>query len=285
MHCLIFPGQGVQHRGMGQELFARYPDETRAASELLGYSVAEVCRTGPDGRLAGTRYAQPAVFLVNALAGLDRHRSGRRYDWFAGYGLGEFNALVAAGVLDLMDALALVRHRAELMDGVAGGAMVAVTGSSAGRVETTLRRAGLNQVYVANRDSDEQVTVAGDRRQLTVAARALLRSGARGVHPVAVSGPFHTPLMVGAGRDFVPMLRRFEFRAGHTPVMSSVTAAPFRPEQAVVQLNRQIFAPVQWVDTVRALRGAGVEHFDEVNGTTLTPLLEQIADEPVEEYV
>ncbi|MEO3749486.1 acyltransferase domain-containing protein [Streptomyces sp. B6B3] len=284
MHCLVFPGQGVQRKGMGAELFERYPRETAAADELLGWSVARLCRDDPDGRLADTRHAQPAIFLVNALSWLDRARDGRQYDHVAGHSLGEFNALVAAGVLDLMDGLALVRRRAELMAGVAHGAMVAVVGLSSERVEATLRGAGLNLVHVANRNSDRQVTVAGDRTQLALAVRALRGPGVR-VLPVPVSGPFHTPLMASAGRAFAKVLRAYAFRAGHTPVMSSVTGTPFDPDRAVELLSRQISHPVEWVRAVRALRAAGVDHFDEVNGTTLTAFIARIAAQPTEERV
>ncbi|MEU8348742.1 MULTISPECIES: ACP S-malonyltransferase [unclassified Streptomyces] len=284
MHCLVFPGQGVQRRGMGEELFERYPQETAAATELLGCSVPDLCRDDPDGRLADTRYAQPAVFLVNALSWLDLERAGRRYDWFAGHSLGEFNALVAAGVLGLTDGLALVRRRAELMAGITGGAMAAVVGLSPARVGATLHSAGLNLVHVANHNSDQQVTVAGDRRQLALAVRALRGSGAR-VLPVPVSGPFHTPLMAPAGRAFAAVLREQTFRAGHTPVMSSVSGTEFVPGRAARLLSRQIHHPVEWVRTVRALRAAGVDHFDEVNGTTLTAFIARIAAQPTEERV
>lgn len=285
MHCLVFPGQGVQHQGMGQGLFERYPRETAAASELLGYPVARLCRDNPGDRLADTRYAQPAVFLVNALFWRDHvERDGRRYDYFAGHSLGEFNALVAAGVIGLTDGLALVRRRAELMAGVKGGAMAAVIGPSAARVEATLRGAGLNLVHVANRNSDRQVTVAGDRRQLALAVKALRGSGAR-VLPVPVSGPFHTPLMAPAGRAFATVLRQYRFRAGHTPVMSSVSGTVFDPDRAVQLLSRQISRPVEWVRTVRALRAAGVGHFDEANGTTLTAFIARIPAQPTEERV
>ena len=284
MHCLVFPGQGVQRKGMGEELFERYPQQTAAATELLGYSVARLCRDDPDEQLADTRYAQPAIFFVNALSWMELERAGRRYDYLAGHSLGEFNALVAAGVLDLMDGLALVRRRAELMAGVTRGAMIAVVGRSSARVEATLQGAGLNLVHVANRNSDQQVTVAGDRSQLALAVKALRGPGVR-VLPVAVSGPFHTPLMASAGRAFAAVLREYAFHAGHTPVMSSVTGTPFTPDHAVELLSRQIHRPVEWIRTVHALRAAGVGQFDEVNGTTLTAFISRIAAQPTEERV
>ena len=91
--------------------------------------------------------------------------------------------------------------------------------------------------------------------------------------------------MASAGRAFATVLREYEFRAGHTPVMSSVTGAPFVPDQAVRLLSGQIHRPVEWVRTVRALRAAGVTHFDEANGTTLTAFIARIAAQPTEELV
>ncbi|MFC8565888.1 ACP S-malonyltransferase [Streptomyces sp. NPDC057245] len=284
MHCLIFPGQGVQRRGMGAELFERHPQETEASCEVLGYPVARLCRDNPGDRLADTRYAQPAVFLVNALSWLDLRSQGRSYDYFAGHGLGEYNALVAAGVLGLTDALALVARRARLMAGVTGGAMVAVVGLDSARVEATLHAAGLDLVHVAHRNSDRQVTVAGDRRQLAFAVEALRGPEVR-VLPVPAAGPFHTPLMAPAERAFTPVLRAYAFGAGHTPVMSSTTGREFAPDQAVQLLGRQLSRPVEWVRTVHALRAAGVTRFDEANGTALTALLAGIAAGPAEERV
>lgn len=277
MYGLVFPGQGAQRKGMGAGLFEEFADLTARADEMLGYSVEELCGDDPDGRLRDTRYAQPALYFVNALLGQRRLAAHpRRYGYFAGHSLGEFNALVAGGILDLWAGLELVRERAELMARVTDGAMVAVTGLPCARVEVALRAAGLNQVHVASRNSDQQVTVAGDRAQLRMAVKAIRTAGAAQVTPVAVSGPFHTPLMAPAGRAFARTLRRFHFSAGHTPVVSSVTGEPFAHERAAELLSRQIVGPVEWVRAVRTLRAAGVGHFEEVNGATLTGLIEKI---------
>ncbi len=272
---LVFPGQGVQRRGMGDELFDDAKELVAQADEVLGWSVAELCRDDPDGRLADTRYAQPAVYLVNALAARERLTPGR-YAWFAGHSLGEYNALQAAGVLDLMTGLRLVARRAELMAAVTGGAMAAVTGLPARLVEGTLRGAGLRRVHVANRNSDRQVVIAGDRGELRRAIEAVREAGAGKVTPLAVSGPFHTPLMAPVREEFARVLADVPFAAGDTPVMSSVTADVFDPARAAELLSRQIAEPVEWVRTVQALRAAGVTDVDEVNGTTLTTLMSQI---------
>ncbi|PRY37483.1 ACP S-malonyltransferase [Umezawaea tangerina] len=270
MRCLLFPGQGVQRKGMGAELFARFPEATALADEVLGYSVEELCVRDPERRLRDTRYAQPAVFFVNALMGL----SEIGHDYYAGHSLGEYNALVAGGVLELADALRLVRRRAELMSEITGGGMSAVQGVPVAFVRRALIETGLTGVFVANLNADTQTTIAGDRTEVAVAAKAIaLLPGAR-VVPINVSGPFHTPLMAPAEARFREVLAEFDFRPAITPVVSSVTGALFDGPDL---LARQLSSPVEWVRTVTTLRAAGLTDFDEVHGRTLSSLVHKIA--------
>lgn len=277
MHALVFPGQGIQRRGMGAEWFERYPDLVERADEVLGWSLAELCGTDSGARLAQTRYAQPAIYFVLALEALARAEDGsRRYGVYAGHSLGEYNALTAAGVIDVVTGLRLVRDRAVAMSQVGGGGMIAVVGLAPDRVETVLRTAGISQVYVANRNSDRQATVAGDASQLGLATRVLKSSGASQVLPLRVSGPFHTPLMSPAVRDFEASLRAATFAAGHTPVVSSITGEVFDTGRAADLLARQLASPVEWVRAVHGMRRQGVTTFDEVGGSTLTKLIRGI---------
>ena len=281
MRCLMFPGQGVQRPGMGADLFDLFPQEVEAADAVLGYSIRELCLEDPEGRLGETRYAQPAVFFVNALDARRRlAQEGPDTEpvaCYAGHSLGEYNALVAAGCLDLMDALRLVRARAEAMAAVRGGSMSAVAGLGADEVASALRTSGVRNVYVANRNSDRQTVIAGGRDELAGAVGVLREAGVRAVVPLPVSGPFHTPLMAPAARAFLPALRDQDFQSPAVPVVSGVTAAKFDPARAAALLAAQITAPVEWVRTVHALRAAGVTRFDEANGSTLTSLLSAIA--------
>ncbi|TQM78237.1 [acyl-carrier-protein] S-malonyltransferase [Saccharothrix saharensis] len=274
MFCLLFPGQGVQRKGMGAELFARHPDVTALADDVLGYSIEELCVRDPDRRLRDTRYAQPAVFLVNALSALDRlAEHPGRYAFFAGHSLGEYNALVAGGVLDLADALRLVKRRAELMSTISGGGMSAVQGVPTAFVRRALAEAGLPNVFLANLNADTQTTIAGDRAEVAVAGKAIAALPGARVVPINVSGPFHTPLMEPAETAFREVLAGFPFAPATTPVVSSVTGEPFTGPDL---LARQLSAPVEWVRAVKTLREAGVTEFDEVNGRTLTSLVIKI---------
>ncbi|QDY08904.1 acyltransferase domain-containing protein [Micromonospora sp. HM134] len=279
MHCLLFPGQGVQRRGMGADLFGLFPEATAMADEILGWSVEELCTRDPHRRLRDTRYAQPAVFFVNALLAqqVTAERPGH-YRYFAGHSLGEYNALVAAGVLDLDAALRLVDRRAELMSQVTGGGMSAVQGLPVSFVRRALTETGLPRVFVANLNADTQSTIAGDRAELAVAAKAIgALPGAR-VVPLNVSGPFHTPLMASAEQRFRAVLDGCDFAPGHTPVVSGVTGDVFDTDRAAELLARQLSTPVEWVRAVTTLRAAGVTGFDEVNGKTLSAFLTRIAE-------
>lgn len=277
MRCLLFPGQGVQRRGMGAGLFGQFPDVTALADEILGYSIEELCTRDPGRKLRDTRYAQPAVFVVNALLGMRQiAEQPGGYQFFAGHSLGEYNALVAAGVLDFAAAMRLVKRRGELMADVTGGGMSAVQGVPAAFVQRALRETGLTNVHVANYNADTQTTIAGDRVEVAVAAKAIgALPGAR-VVPLNVSGPFHTPLMAPVEPELRSLLDACEFGAGHGTVVSSVTGEVFPPDEGPDLLARQVSTPVQWVRAVATLRAAGVTEFDEVNGSTLSALVRRI---------
>ncbi|MDQ1290198.1 MAG: [acyl-carrier-protein] S-malonyltransferase [Actinomycetota bacterium] len=274
---LVFPGQGVQRAGMGAGLFERFAGITAEADEILGWSVPDLCASGDTTRLTDTTYAQPAIFLVNALGALARTEDGAPAgEVCAGHSLGEFNALVAAGILGLLDGLRLVRDRALAMAKVRGGGMIAVSGLPGERVEQILRGSGLGQVHVANRNSDRQTTVSGDTAQLGLASRVLKRGGATQVVPLRVSGPFHSPLMAPARVAFARTLQGVRFTPGTVPVVSSVTGDLFRPEEAAQVLTRQLVTPVEWVCVVRRMRELGVTTFEEVGGTVLTGMIKAV---------
>lgn len=276
MKCLMFPGQGVQRRGMGEDLFIEFPGVVAEADRILGYSIEDICRHD-ERSLRSTQYAQPAIFMVNALLGmraLNRHRA--KFDVFAGHSLGEYNALVMGGYLDLFDALAVVKRRAELMARITGGGMAAVIGPPWPLIRRACQEANLTQVYVANRNADDQTTIAGHRAHLSAAIRVLSQLPGTRVVPLNVSGPFHTPLMASVMKELAETLGTVKFRSGHTPVVSSVTATYFDDAKATELLSRQITSPVEWVDTVRTLRAEGAVSFDEANGRTLTALIGKI---------
>lgn len=277
--ALLFPGQGTQHIGMGKDLFAAFPDLTELAEEILGYSLRRLCLEDPDGVLGHTRFTQPAVYTVNALAHCQRLLDGAaRADVMLGHSLGEYNALEAAGVFDFPTGLRLVAERARLMDATPGG-MVAVAGIDIDKLTETIRRLGPPSLHIAALNAPHQVVLAGPEEALLQAVPTLRDTGARTVTPLGVSGPFHTPYMTQAAEEFAAILITVpRWQEPATPVIANHTARTHGIPRIVTDLTRQIDHPVLWAASVeRILDGNPDTTFTEIGGTTtLLSLVRQI---------
>ncbi|MET8655951.1 MULTISPECIES: ACP S-malonyltransferase [Streptomyces] len=280
MRCYVFPGQGTQKKGMGRSLFTRFPDLRRRADRVLGYPIEELCLENPERRLSETVYAQPAIYVVNALHWAAAQEDLPAADFFAGHSLGEYSALYAAGAFDFATGLALVRSRAELMSRISGGAMAAIVGVSEQIVEETLERHGANGVVIANHNAPEQFVLAGSREELARLRPVFEKTeGVRGFVPVRVSGPFHAPAMAPAAERFRSVLASVDVGRLRTPVVSNVTGRPFGHDAREVRdlLAEQIARPVRWSDSIRYLRDAGVSDFTELGESkVLTSLIDRI---------
>ncbi|MFB6904841.1 ACP S-malonyltransferase [Streptomyces bacillaris] len=289
MRCYVFPGQGTQKKGMGRSLFGRFPDLCRRADRVLGYPIEELCLENPERRLSDTAYAQPAIYVVNALHWSAAQEDLPPADFFAGHSLGEYSALFAAGAFDFETGLTLVRRRAELMSQVSGGAMAAVVGLSEQIVQETLEQHGATGVVIANYNAPEQFVLSGSREELARIKPVFEQvEGVRGFVPVRVSGPFHAPAMAPAADRFRSLLASVEVGELRTPVISNVTGLPFGPDAQEVRdlLADQIAQPVRWTDSIRYLRDAGVSAFTELGESkVLTSLIDRIttAQEPAED--
>lgn len=287
--AFVFPGQGSQKPGMGRDLVRRWPAliGTRygPADEILGFPLSELCWEATAEVLRDTAVTQPAVFLTS-LAVLDVLRDhGLRPDVVAGHSLGEYTALVCAGVLDWTDALRLVRHRgvlmAELNAEVPGG-MAAVMGLDLSRVEAICIIAAAvtgQAVEVANDNAPGQVVVSGQSAAVAEAIRIAERSGARRAVALDVGAPFHCGLMSAIEERFAAELARVDFRDPEIPVVSSVTGQYVTSgEEAAECLRTQLAGPVRWTATVRRMAGAGAGVFVEVGpGRVLGGLCRRIA--------
>jgi trans-AT polyketide synthase/acyltransferase/oxidoreductase domain-containing protein len=263
---------------MGAALFERYPDWTARADEILGYSVRTLCVDDPESKLGITTFTQPALFVVNALSYRARmDDGGQAPDVVAGHSLGEYNALVAAGVLDFESALGLVRLRGEIMGRVTGGGMSAVVGLEPAAIEGVLHGSEPGRrVDVANFNSFEQTVIAGPVEDLAAVKPDLAAAGAR-VIPLKVSAPFHSRYMREAQAEFARALDGVVFGEFGRPVIANVTGAPYVAAQARETLARQIGSCVRWLDTMCHLIDTGVDRFEEVGpGSVLTKLAAQI---------
>ncbi|MBY0572887.1 MAG: ACP S-malonyltransferase [Undibacterium sp.] len=283
MKVIIFPGQGAQFKGMGKEVFPLYPELVKVASEILGYSIEELCLFDPDGRLGQTQYTQPALYVVNALhyyrylsslaEGADK--AGALPSFFAGHSLGEYNALLAADVFSFETGLRLVKKRGELMGASRNGSMAAVIGVAAQEVKAILLEQQLALVDIANYNSPTQTVIAGSKEDIAKAAEAFSTRNLRCV-VLNVSAAFHSRFMQAAQAEFGQFLQQFSFAAPTTPVIANVTARPYDAAQIAQTLASQIANPVQWVNSIRYLMGKGEIEFQEIGASVLTKMVLEI---------
>lgn len=277
----VFPGQGSQTKGMGGDLFDRFPELTATADEILGYSIRSLCLDDPDRRLRQTEYTQPALYIVGALTHLAELQKGERLpDYVMGHSLGEFVALFAAGAFDFETGLRLVQSRGKLMARSSEGTMLAVTGSDVGTIRDVLAAHALDEIDVANLNAPTQTVLAGPKSAIDRAAPLLTATGARCVQ-LSVSAPFHSRYMAEAAREFAQVLEGFTFAAPKIPVIANVDALPYRDAADVrTKLARQIDGAVQWVQCVRYVMSRGALDMRELGpGTVLTKLAARIQEE------
>jgi trans-AT polyketide synthase/acyltransferase/oxidoreductase domain-containing protein len=275
--AVMFPGQGSQHVGMGKELFERYRSLERQASEILGFSVEDVClRESAD--LSDTRYTQPCLFVVNAMYYLERQARGEPAPCVvAGHSLGEFNALLAAEVFDFETALRLVNERALLMSAANGGAMAAVLGLAPERVREVCQDASLAGLDVANVNSQVQTVISGTPELIERAEAHFMSQGAKAVIALRVSAAFHSRHMAESAAQFATTLSRCTFNAPRIPVIANVNAREYQAGQVAQLLAEQLRQPVLWLECVREMLRRGVSEFVEVGpGDVLGRLVKQI---------
>jgi len=283
----LFPGQGSQSKGMGADLFDRFADWAAVADRVLGYSIRTLCLEDPSGQLGQTEFTQPALFVVNAMMYRAWLADHERPVALAGHSLGEYNALVAAGVLEFEAALVLVRVRGQLMGRVRGGGMAAVIGLDPGRLQALLQESAAGQrVDVANFNSFDQTVLAGPLDDLSALRPAVEAAGARAFIPLNVSAPFHSRYMREAAAEFATALDAATFAAPSVPVIANVTGKPYAAPGVRETLAQQIDHSVRWLDSMLYLLDSSASDFAEVGpGTVLTKLLAQIrkkrpADQP-----
>ncbi|HEY7143733.1 MAG TPA: ACP S-malonyltransferase [Streptosporangiaceae bacterium] len=270
--AFLFPGQGSQQPGMGAGLFDDHPDLVAAADSILGYPVRELC-AGAGPRLHQTEYAQPALFVVSALACLRARRDGPEPAVLAGHSVGEYAALFAAGCLDFETCLRLVRRRGELMAGCPGGSMMAVLGVSPDRLSTVLAQAGIGGIDIANHNLPDQIVVAGPRGEIRAAAGLLADQGLGKCVPLRVSVAAHSRYMAPAASELAAVLSDVRFAEPAIPVLANVTARPYTAATAADLLSRHLVSPVRWWDTICALAEAGVDEIAETGpGEVLTKI-------------
>ena len=283
--ALLFSPQGSQVVGMGRELAERSTgarETFEEADATLGWSVSRVCWEGPVDRLDDTLQTQPCL-LTTSVAAL--RALGERVELapsvVAGHSVGEYAALVAAGVLDLAPALRLVTRRAELMARAdADGGMAAVLGLDRAMVEAVVDAVGRpTELVVANDNAPGQVVISGRLAALAAVEEPMRAAGARRVVRLSVSGAFHSPLMSGVADDLAEAFESEAWRDATVPIISNVTAEPLVDANRIrALLAEQVRSPVEWVRCVERMAADGVEIAVECGpGTALTGMVKRIA--------
>ena len=270
---------------MGKELAGQYLTARRVfeqADEALGFSLSSLCFEGPEDQLTLTENTQPAILTCSVATAAVLRERGVTADYVAGHSLGEYSALVAAGALDFIDAVQLVRQRGRYMQEAvpAGvGAMAALVMLPPGKLEGICQEAAQGEVVSpANLNAPTQVVIAGHAGAVERAMELAKAAGARKVVKLEVSAPFHCALMKPAQERLASDLDTIEFRDLSTPLVNNFAAREVRSgEEAKQGLKDQVPNPVRWEQSVRYLAGEGVAHFIEVGpGNVLTGLLRSI---------
>ncbi|MGW1000934.1 ACP S-malonyltransferase [Streptomyces sp. NPDC002520] len=287
--CLaMFPGQGSQRPGMAGHLLDTHPSARRLfaqADEILGLPLSRICVSGSAEELGRTEITQPAIATTSLAVWDLLQAAGYRPAATAGHSLGEYPALVAAGVLSLESALELVRLRGRLMGDVARevpGAMAAVLGLPADQVLAACDSAeGVGLVQVANYNEPLQTVISGHARAVEEAGRAALDAGAERVVPLDVGAPFHCSLMRAVEEEFTEALAARPFADPVLPVISSVTGTYVRSgEEARELLRRQLTGPVRWVEVLRTAARHPVSAYTEIGpGRVLSGLARRTLQE------
>ncbi|MDP7638347.1 MAG: ACP S-malonyltransferase [Candidatus Hydrogenedentes bacterium] len=257
MSFFLFPGQGSQAPGMGEDFYEQSPPAHVALEEakaIVGPELLDVMFNGPEEALRDTRIAQ--VALVSSEVAIARHLSAKGLEpaGCAGHSVGEIAALVVAGTLAFGDALRLTRERARLMaEDDSGGSMVAVLGLTPEAIEAALPEGA----EVANFNGPQQTIVSGSAEGLAAAADALKEAGAKRVLPLKVSGPFHSTFMKPASEQLHTFLESIEFAPPRVRFVSSVTGKEESDPAAIKDLLwQQLYSPVHWTDVMIAVGGA-----------------------------
>lgn len=272
----IFPGQGSQFPGMGQELYPGHKDLMESANDILGFRITDIMFSGTADDLKATRVTQPAIFLHSVVLAKSQASAP---DMVAGHSLGEFSALVAAGALSFEDGLRLVSLRAQAMQEcceMQPGAMAAIIGLPDARIEEVC--AGIPGVVPANYNSPGQVVISGEEAAVDKACEILKADGAKRALRLPVSGAFHSPLMEPAREKLARAIEATPFQAPRCPVYQNVTAAPTE-DPALIRENclKQLTSPVKWTQSVINMAADGATEFVELGpGTVLTGLVKRI---------
>lgn len=279
----LFPGQGAQHPGMGKEVYdgsAAAREVFACASEVAGLDVAKLCFEGTMDELSRTVNSQIAIFTHSMAVYAALKEAGVSFEACAGFSLGEYTALAAAGVVSLADGVKIVRKRGQVMQQAADAmdsGMAAVLGLDDAVVEEACAKVTSGLVRPVNYNCPGQLVIAGERAALNDAIELCKAAGARRALPLAVSGAFHTPLLADAAAELRAFLADFTFAEPTMPLYSNLDGQPLKTDDMPAHLERHMMSPVRWKALMANGMAAGLTTGCEIGpGKTLTGFAKKI---------
>jgi [acyl-carrier-protein] S-malonyltransferase len=282
--AFLFPGQGSQFIGMGQNLLKAFPEVKKIfeeADDICRKSISKLCFEGPLEELTLTVNLQPAITAVNLACLHAVNQEGIHANVSAGHSLGEYAALTSAGVISNYEALRLVQKRGELMhrESIANpGAMAAVIGLDIESLRQIVALAAEKGVLsIANHNTKEQIVITGEKEALSYALELIKKNGAKAI-PLKVSGAWHCKLMIKAVDDFRQFMAKIPFSSPRGTILFNATAnSENEPEKIKEIMAQQLVSPVKWYDIIKKMLDNGVDCFIEVGPKkVLTGLLQKI---------
>lgn len=291
MKAYVFPGQGAQYVGMGQDLYENHPlakELFEKANEILGFRITDLMFEGTDEDLKQTKVTQPAIFLHSVILAKTIEQSFSP-EMVAGHSLGEFSALVAAGALSFEDGLKLVSQRAMAMQKACEmqpSTMAAIVGLEDSVVEEVCQ--SIDEIVVpANYNCPGQLVISGTFEGIDKACEILTEKGAKRALKLSVGGAFHSPLMEPARAELAESINNTAFNTPVCPVYQNVDAKPYTdPEKIKANLISQLTAPVKWTQTIHNMLADGADHFTEIGpGKVLQGLIKKIDRKVVTEGI
>ncbi|MBG9981343.1 ACP S-malonyltransferase [Facklamia sp. DSM 111018] len=280
---IIFNGQGAHYPGMGLDFIQEYPESLRVVEKAQVISQLPLINWLKEGGnvLSETRNAQPAIASVSMAIYQAIRPQLPAVSYMAGLSLGEYSALMASGMLTFEQGIDLLVKRGELMSAHCSkiaesypSGLVAVVGIKSELVQRLVDHTECDELWLANFNAATQTVVAGSQKHLKVLRKVAKKTGIKGVIPLKVEGPFHSPLMAPIQNEYHEILQTYHFESSQIPVISNTDLSIHQPDKVKKLLTQHLVSPVQWKQTIDLMISKGITHLIQIGpGDTLVKML------------